>query len=153
MEKGTEAGKEQEKKAILLLDNFFRDKKDIVDLVIMMEGGSKYAPLLMKYCEKGHKLSFFWTHYSYNKGGRRQYMVGAKNPEREMLFFDEDMCTGRSIEEASDFLEHLGYKKDRMNVFLYNGFSFRKRRNPFLDTLGKTLEKRLWVRKENNLFG
>jgi hypothetical protein len=105
-----------------LFDDFFIDNPPPVDIALILYSALHFMHILAYYIDTNNIL-LYKPKSSHRYKTEYSFLKGTPHPNRTLLLFDGDMVTGKAAEEASSYFEKLGYKREKIFIYLEGGFS------------------------------
>lgn len=105
-----------------LLKDFFWRNPSPKDIAIILYDGIDDTHVLAHYLE-GNNLMFYRPSSKHRRDKFQPFFRGIMHPERELLLFDKDVVTGKTLIETSEFFASNGYNKRKMFAYLEAGIS------------------------------
>jgi len=104
-----------------LLKQFFRKTKSLSDIALILEKGLEVGRELSEYFNSNNLL-FFRPQRSYRNSNQERYLIGNPMPSNYLLLCDNDIVTGRTMEESANYFESLGYERQKIFGYLSLGY-------------------------------
>ena len=122
-----------------LLDGFFNQHFESVDIALILDGVSRMYHLLAYYLEDNNAI-LYRPKASHKKTIKSAFMVGNLNPNRSLLIFDEDAMSGKSLKESRDFFVSHCYDCKKIFAYMDYGCHWRDYATPELMPVDKMLK-------------
>ncbi|MCK4808653.1 MAG: hypothetical protein KAS90_03470 [Candidatus Aenigmarchaeota archaeon] len=103
--------------SITMLDNFFSENQQPVDIAIIIYNGVSTAHDLRYHILKNNLLSYD------NLDENNIILTGEPHPNRTLLLWDTSIQTIDPITEAAKYFKKLGYPQSNIFVYLDEGYT------------------------------